>query len=143
MIAKKFNLPVQIHSRDAVQDMLEIMKQRDILPEKIMFHCYELNEELTKIILDRNYSISLGGNITYKRKESAKEQIRQIPLKQIMLETDSPYLAPQPVRGTRNSSKNLRYVAEEIANLKGMTAEEVETQTYINACEFYGIKQDI
>ena len=142
-LAKRLNLPVQIHSRDAVADMLEVMKQVDILPEKIMFHCYELNEELTKIILDRGYSISLGGNITYKRKESAKKQIREIPLSQIMLETDSPYLAPQNVRGTRNSSKNLCYVAEEIANLKGITIEEVVEQTYINACEFYSLRKDI
>lgn len=143
IIAKRLNLPVQIHSRDAVQDMLKIMQEVDELPEKIMFHCYELNEELTKIILDRGYSISLGGNITYKRKESAKEQVRRIPLEQIMLETDSPYLAPQAVRGTRNSSKNLCYVAEEIANLKGITVEEVVEQTFKNACEFYGIKEDI
>lgn len=142
-LAKKLNLPVQIHSRDAVQDMLKVMQNVDILPEKIMFHCYELNEELTKIIIDRGYSISLGGNITYKRKESAKEQIRKIPLKQIMLETDSPYLAPQIVRGTRNSSKNLCYVAEEIAKLKEITIDEVVEQTYINACEFYGLNKDI
>lgn len=141
-IAKKLNLPVQIHSRDAVQDMLNILKNTEILPEKIMFHCYELNEEMTKIIIDRGYSISLGGNITYKRKESAKEQIRNIPLKQIMLETDSPYLAPQAVRGTRNSSKNLCYVAQEIAHLKGITVEEVVEQTFKNACKFYGINKN-
>lgn len=141
-IAKKLNLPVQIHSRDAVQDMLKVMQEVNELPEKIMFHCYELNEEMTKIIIDRGYSISLGGNITYKRKESAKEQIRRIPLSQIMLETDSPYLAPQAVRGTRNSSKNLCYVAEEISSLKGITVEEVIDQTFKNACEFYGIKQE-
>jgi len=142
-LAKKLNLPVQIHSRDAVQDMIRVMQNVEILPKKVMFHCYELKEELTKIILDRGYSISLGGNITYKRKESAKEQIRKIPLTQIMLETDSPYLAPQNVRGTRNSSKNLCYVAEEIANLKGITTEEVVKQTYMNACDFYGLKKDI
>lgn len=142
-LAKKLNLPVQIHSRDAVADMLQIMNNLEILPEKIMFHCYELNEELTKIIIDRGYSISLGGNITYKRKESAKEQIRRIPLEQIMLETDSPYLAPQAVRGTRNSSKNLCYIAEEIANLKRITIEEVVEQNYKNACRFYGINKNI
>lgn len=140
-LAKKLNLPVQIHSRDAVEDMLEVMKQKDILPDKIMFHCFELNEELTKIIIERGYSVSLGGNITYKRRESAIEQIRKIPLNQIMLETDSPYLAPQDVRGTRNSSKNLHYVAEKIAEIKGITLEEVVSTTTANAIKFYGIKQ--
>ncbi|MBR5228179.1 MAG: TatD family hydrolase [Clostridia bacterium] len=138
-IAKKLDLPIQIHSRDAVEDMIKIIKNEDELPNKIMFHCYELNEELTKIIIQRGYSISLGGNITYKRKESVKEQIKRIPLKQIMLETDSPYLAPQEVRGTRNSSKNLKYVAQEIAKIKGISIEEVVRQTYKNACEFYNI----
>ena len=103
-LAKKLKLPVQIHSRDAVQDMVEILKLTDIWPSKVMFHCYELNEEITKIILDRGYSISLGGNITYKRKQSAIDQIKAIPIEQIMLETDSPYLAPEGLRGTRNSS---------------------------------------
>lgn len=138
-LAKKLNLPVQIHSRDAVEDMLEIMKQEDILPDKIMFHCFELNEELTKIIIERGYSVSLGGNITYKRRESAIEQIRKIPLNQIMLETDSPYLAPQAVRGTRNSSKNLHYVAERIAEIKGLSLEEVVSLTTENAIKFYNL----
>ncbi len=138
-LAKKLNLPVQIHSRDAVEDMLEIMKREDILPEKIMFHCFELNEELTKIIIERGYSVSLGGNITYKRRESAIEQIRQIPLSQIMLETDSPYLAPQAVRGTRNSSKNLHYVAEKIAEIKGVSTEAAASTTYMNAVKFYNL----
>lgn len=138
-LAKKLNLPVQIHSRDAVEDMLEIMKQKDILPDKVMFHCFELNEELTKIIIERGYSVSLGGNITYKRRESAIEQIRKIPLNQIMLETDSPYLAPQAVRGTRNSSKNLHYVAEKIAEIKGITLEEVGSTTTANAIKFYNL----
>lgn len=143
-LAKSLNLPIQIHSRDAVADMLEIFNNKEIqdnvLPRKIMFHCYELNEELTKIIIDRGYSISLGGNITYKRKESAKEQIKKIPLEQIMLETDSPYLAPKEVRGTRNSSKNLHYVAEEIARIKEIPVEQVVQTTYNNAIEFYNIK---
>lgn len=138
-LAKRLNLPIQIHSRDAVEDMLEIMKCEEILPEKIMFHCFELNEELTKIIIERGYSVSLGGNITYKRRESAIEQIRKIPLSQIMLETDSPYLAPQAVRGTRNSSKNLHYVAEKIAEIKGISAEEVASTTYMNAVKFYNL----
>ena len=138
-IAKKLNLPIQIHSRDAVSDMLEILKHEELLPKKIMFHCYELNEEMTKIIIEKGYSVSLGGNITYKRRDSALEQIKKIPLSQIMLETDSPYLAPQYVRGTRNSSKNLHFVAEKIAEIKGITLEEVIDATYNNAVKFYNL----
>ena len=138
-IAKKLDIPVQIHSRDAVSDRLEILKQEELLPKKIMFHCYELNEEITKIIIKRGYSISLGGNITYKRRDSAIKQIKEIPLSQIMLETDSPYLAPQDVRGTRNSSKNLHFVAEKIAEIKGITLGEVIDTTYNNAVKFYNL----
>lgn len=138
-LAKKLNLPVQIHSRDAIEDMLKIVKNEDNLPNKIMFHCFELNEELTKIIIEKGYSVSLGGNITYKRRESAIEQIRKIPLSQIMLETDSPYLAPQAVRGTRNSSKNLHYVAEKIAEIKGMSVADIVNATYDNAMKFYNL----
>lgn len=138
-IAKKLNLPIQIHSRDAVSDMLEILKHEELLPKKIMFHCYELNEEMTKIIIEKGYSVSLGGNITYKRRDSALEQIKKIPLSQIMLETDSPYLAPQDVRGTRNSSKNLHFVAEKISEIKGITLEEVIDATYNNAVKFYNL----
>ncbi len=140
-IAKKLNLPIQIHSRDAVKDMLEILNHEEILPEKIMFHCYELNEEITKVIIKRGYSVSLGGNITYKRRDSAINQIKEIPLSQIMLETDSPYLAPQDVRGTRNSSKNLHFVAEKIAEIKGITLEEVIDTTYNNAVKFYNLPE--
>ena len=139
-LAKKLNLPVQIHSRDAVQDMLEILNMQDIWPEKVMFHCYELNEEITKIIIDRGYSISLGGNITYKRKQSAIDQIKCIPISQIMLETDSPYLAPDPVRGTRNDSSNLRYIVRKIAELREEDEEEVAKYTYENAMRLFKLK---
>ena len=140
-LAKKLNLPVQIHSRDAVQDMLEILNMQDIWPEKVMFHCYELNEEITKIIIDRGYSISLGGNITYKRKQSAIDQIKSIPISQIMLETDSPYLAPEPLRGTRNSSANIPLVCKKLTEIKGLSEEVVASITMHNFVRFYNINK--
>lgn len=140
-LAKKLNIPVQIHSRDAVQDMLEILNIKEIWPDKVMFHCYELNEEITRIIIDRGYSVSLGGNITYKRKQSAIDQIKAIPLSQIMLETDSPYLSPEGLRGTRNSSSNIPLICKKLAEIKGLSEEEVASITRNNFIEFYNISE--
>lgn len=137
-LAIKYDMPVQIHSRDAVEDMLNILRECE-LPKKIMFHCYELNEEITKLIIDRGYSVSFGGNITYKRKIEALEQIKRIPLEQIMLETDSPYLSPEPLRGTRNDSKNIPLICEKLSSIKEMDVLVVQKQCYLNAINFYNL----
>lgn len=136
-LAKKLGLPVQIHSRDAVEDMLKILSVQDIWPDKVMFHCYELNEEITKIIIDRGYSISLGGNITYRRKLSAIDQIKQIPLSQIMLETDSPYLSPEGFRGNRNSSGNIPIIAKKLAEIKDVSEAIIASTTVENSKIFF------
>ena len=132
-------LPVQIHSRDASIDTVEVLESTDKKPEKIMFHCFDLNEQTAKYIKEKGYKISVGGNITYKRTDTAIKVIREMPIESIMTETDAPYLAPVPHRGERNESKNIAYVIEKIAEIKEMDKEYVASILYNNAIEFYGL----
>ena len=136
----ELGLPVQIHSRDASIDTVELLESVEKKPEKIMFHCFDLNEQTARYIIQKGYKISLGGNITYKRTETAIKVIKEMPLESIMTETDSPYLSPASQRGTTNQSLNINEVIEKIAEIKGISKEEVERIVYNNAIEFYGLK---
>ena len=104
-----------------------------------MFHCFDLNEQTAKYIMKKGYSISSGGNITYKRTDTAIKVIKDMPIENIMTETDSPYLAPVPHRGERNESLNIAYVIEKIAEIKEMDKDQVSNILYNNAVEFYGL----
>ncbi len=137
--AYEVGLPVQIHSRDASIDTVEILEATEKKPSKIMFHCFDLNEQTARFIIKNGYKISVGGNITYKRTETAINVLKQMPLESIMTETDAPYLAPQSKRGTRNDSSNISEVIEKLAEIKGMDKEELAEVVYNNAKEFYGI----
>lgn len=137
--AYELGLPVQIHSRDASIDTVEVLESTDKKPDKIMFHCFDLNEQTAKYIIKNGYKISLGGNITYKRTDTAIKVIKDMPIESIMTETDSPYLSPIPHRGERNESLNIAYVIEKLAQIKEMDKEEVARIVYNNALEFYGL----
>ncbi len=137
--AYEVGLPVQIHSRDASIDTVAILEQTEKKPSKIMFHCFDLNEQTARFIIKNGYKISVGGNITYKRTETAINVLKQMPLESIMTETDAPYLAPQSKRGTRNDSSNIHEVIEKLAEIKEMDKEELAEVVYNNAKEFYGI----
>ncbi len=137
--AYELGLPVQIHSRDASIDTMEVLESTENKPEKIMFHCFDLNEQTAKYIINKGYKISLGGNITYKRTETAIKVIKEMPIENIMTETDSPYLAPVPHRGERNESLNIVEVIKKLAEIKEMNIEEVAKILYNNAIEFYGL----
>lgn len=137
--AYEVGLPVQIHSRDASLDTVEILENTDKKPKKIMFHCFDLNEQTARYIIEHGYKISVGGNITYKRTETAIKVLKEMPLKNIMTETDSPYLAPQTKRGTRNNSANIHEVIEKLAEIKEIDKEELAEILYNNAKEFYNI----
>ena len=132
-LANKLNLPIVIHTREAVMDTLDILK--NIKPTVIpgVFHCCPLNIELIKEALKLGFYISFAGPITFKNSKNAREIARLAPLEQMLIETDSPYLAPEPVRGTRNDSRNVRYIAEKIAEYKEIPVEQVAEQTYKNA----------
>ena len=137
-IANKLDLPIVIHTRDAIMDTLQILKENVVL-NKGVFHCCPLNRELIKEALKLNFYISFSGVITFKNAKNADEIINIVPIDKMLIETDSPYLAPEPVRGTRNNSINVKYVAQKIALSKNISIEEVAKITYDNANKLFKI----
>ena len=123
-LARETNLPVIIHSRDAEE-----------IPGVI--HCYSYSKEMAQEFIRMGYYIGVGGVVTFKNAKKLKETVESIPLERILLETDCPYMAPEPYRGTRNDSSNIPYVIAKIAELKGITAEEVEHVTEQNARKLF------
>lgn len=137
-LAKKRSLPVNIHSRDAAEDTFQIMKEH-AQGLKGIIHCFSGSKELAVEYVKMGFYIGVGGVVTFKNGKKLKQVVEAIPLTSIVLETDCPYLAPEPNRGKRNNSSYIKYVAEEIARLKNVTYEEVLSQTELNAKEIYGI----
>lgn len=131
-IANRLELPIVIHTREAVMDTLAILKQREVL-KKGVFHCCPLNRELVKEALKLGFYISFAGPITFKNSKNANEIIEMVPNDRMLIETDSPYLSPEPLRGRRNDPRNVRFVAQKVAEVKGMTLEETAKITYQNA----------
>lgn len=138
-MANKYDLPIVIHTRDAVMDTLTMLKEHPV-NKKGVFHCCPLNRELVKEALKLGFYISMAGPVTFKNSKNANEIIEMCPMDKILIETDSPYLAPEPVRGTRNDSRNLKYIAQKIASVKGITIEEVAETTYENTMKCFNIK---
>ncbi len=137
-LANKYDLPIVIHSRDAWIDTIEILKENNV-NRKGVFHCCQLNMELIRNALDLEYYISIAGPITFKNVKNAEEIINMIPNDRILIETDSPYLSPEPNRGKRNDSSNVRFVAEKIAEIKNIPVEEVAKMTRENINEIFGV----
>ena len=123
-LANTLNLPIVIHTRDAVNDTLKILKEHPVI-KKGIFHCCPLNRELVKEGLKLGFYISLSGVITFKNAKNANEIIEMISEDKLLIETDSPYLSPEPVRGTRNNCMNVKYVAKKIADVKAKNIEEI------------------
>jgi TatD DNase family protein len=138
-LANKLELPIVIHTREAIFDTLSILKQEIHPMQKGIFHCCPLNLDLIKEGLKLGFYISFAGPITFKNSKNAEEAIKAVPLEKILIETDSPYLAPEPVRGTRNDSSNVIYMAEKIAQVKQMSTTEVAKATYENAKRIFQI----
>ncbi|MDO5725472.1 MAG: TatD family hydrolase [Tissierellia bacterium] len=141
MLAKELDLPVVIHSRDAHKDTFDILKEYSQLNPgaKILLHCYSGSVELMREYMKIGASISLGGVTTFKNGRVAKEVAKEIPKDRLLLETDSPYLTPEPFRGKRNQPKYIRYTCEKIAKLRGLDTKTVENFTDENAKRFYNI----
>lgn len=137
-LANSLCLPIAIHTRDAVMDTLEILKTHKVENTGI-FHCCPLNRELIKEGLKLGFYISFSGTVTFKNSKNADEMINLVPDDKILIETDSPYLSPEPVRGTRNVPTNVRYVAEKIAKAKQYNLEKIAKITYNNAKKIYKI----
>lgn len=137
-LANKLKLPIVIHTREAIMDTLEILKQ-NLVDKKGVFHCCPQNRELIKEGLKLGFYISFAGPITFKSSKNAEEMINLVPDNRILIETDSPYLAPEPVRGTRNDCRNVKYIAEKIAKAKNISLEEVAKITMQNVRELFNI----
>ena len=131
-LANEFNLPIVIHTREAVMDTLDILKKNEVY-KKGVFHCCPLNRELVKEGLKLGFYISFAGPVTFKNSKNANEIISMVPNDRILIETDSPYLSPEPLRGKRNDPRNVKYIARKITEVKGITLEEVADITYNNA----------
>ena len=135
-LAYKLSMPVVIHDRDAHGDTMEIL--RKYKPKGIM-HCFSGSVEMCREIVNLGMSISLGGVVTFKNARHSVEVAKYIPLDRLMLETDAPYLAPVPFRGKRCDSSMIMMTAERIAEIKGISVEELLKITAENACRMYGI----
>ena len=138
-LANEYNLPIVIHTREAVDDTIDILKNKIEATKKGVFHCCPLNRELVKQALKIGFYISFAGPVTFKNSKNANEIIQMVPLDKMVIETDSPYLAPEPHRGTRNDSRNVKYIAEKIANVKEMSLEDIAKITYKNAMKIFEI----
>ncbi len=136
-IANKLNKPIVIHTREAVMDTLEILKKHPV-NKKGIFHCCPLNVELIKEGLKLGFYISFSGNITFKNAKS-EETVSIVPNERILIETDSPYLSPEPYRGRRNTPSNVKLVAKRVAEIKKVSIEEIAEITYRNAMKIYDI----
>lgn len=139
-VAKEVKLPVVIHSRDAARDTLDIMKSSHAETTGGVVHCFSYTKEIAREYLEMGYYFGIGGVVTFANARKLKEAVSYIPLDRILLETDSPYLAPEPNRGKRNSSLNLPYIAKEIAALKGLDYEEVLAVTHENAEKLFRLQ---
>lgn len=138
-LAKELDLPVIIHSREAAEDTLNIMRKH-AQGLRGVIHCFSYSKELAEEYVKMGFHIGIGGVVTFKNGKKLKEVAQIIPLERILLETDCPYLAPEPYRGKRNSSLYIPYIAQAVADLKGTTYEEVVAQTEKNAKELFGIQ---
>lgn len=134
--ANQMNLPLNIHSREAHLDTLEILKKYNKNSTAIM-HCFSGSLEFARECIKEGIYIALGGVVTFKNAKKTKEVATNIPLEYLLLETDDPYLAPVPFRGKENQPMYVKYVAEEIANLRGITPEEVAKTSTENAKKIF------
>lgn len=137
-IANKLGLPIVIHTRDAVMDTIDVIKNKIKCDKAGIFHCCPLNIELVKEAVKLGYYISFSGVITFKNAKP-EEVIKYVPLDKILIETDSPYLSPEPNRGKRNNSMNVEYVARKIAMIREMAYEDVVEITNINAKKIFNL----
>lgn len=136
-LAKETGLPVIIHSRDAAEDTMQVMKEHEAQEIPGVIHCYSYSKELAGEFVKMGYFIGVGGVVTFKNARKLVETVEAIPVEHILLETDCPYMAPEPHRGSRNDSSNIPFVIEKIAQIKGISAAEVERITEENAYRLF------
>lgn len=135
LIAKKFNLPIVIHTREATEDTYEILKKYDV---RGVLHCYSGSLEMAKLYIERGFMFGIGGVLTFKNSK-LKDVVKEIPMQNLILETDSPYLAPEPKRGSVNEPKNIKVIAGSLAKIKEISIEEVTEITTANAKRLFDL----
>lgn len=138
-IANKLNLPISIHTREAVYDTLDILKNEIEVKNRGIFHCCPLNVELVKEAVKLGFYISFSGNITFKNSKNANKCIEEVPIDKVLIETDSPYMTPEPYRGKRNNSIYVKLVAKKIAEVRRMELADIAEITLDNAKRIYKI----
>lgn len=138
-LANNLNLPIQIHTREAIADTLEILKDNKV-NRKGIFHCCPFNRELVKEGLKLGFYISFAGPTTFKNSKNATEIIKMVPDDKMLVETDSPYLSPEPFRGKRNDPSRVQYIIKKIAEVKEKSFEEIEKMVYENANTIFNLK---
>ena len=136
-LAREINKPVIIHSREAAKDTYDIMKANNAAEVGGVVHCYSYSTELALEFVKMGFYIGIGGVVTFQNAKKMVEVVASVPLEHLLLETDCPYLAPVPNRGKRNSSLNLPYIAQKIAEIKGVLYNEVVEITAQNARKMY------
>lgn len=138
-LARKVGLPVIIHSRDAAKDTLDILKVHNAQEIGGVVHCFSYTKEIAREYLNLDFYFGIGGVLTFQNAKKLKEAVSYIPMEKILIETDSPYLSPEPYRGRRNSSLNLPYIIRELAILKNLSEDEVISITEQNAKKLFNI----
>ncbi|XMB71802.1 TatD family hydrolase [Mycoplasmatota bacterium WC30] len=138
-LANKYHKPIVVHMRDATNDTYNVIKENKTKDTTGVMHCYSASVEVMKQFIDLNMYISLAGPVTFRNAKVPKEVAKEISLDNLLVETDSPYLSPMPFRGKTNEPKNVLYIAQEIADLKGVSLEEVQNKTFYNTCKLYNI----
>ena len=137
-IAKDLNLPLVIHTRQAQSETLKVL--RDAMPVRAVVHCFSGDAEFLQMCLDLGFYISYTCNITYKKAQNLRDMVKLTPLDKLILETDCPYLSPEGQRGMRNTPLNIKFLAEEVSHIKGISFEEVANITTANAFKFFNLK---
>ena len=140
-LAKEVKLPIIVHDREAHGDTVDILRSEKANEAGGIVHCFSGSREMARDVLDLGMYIGIGGTLTFKNARKIKEVAEYVPLESIVLETDAPYLAPEPFRGKRNNSALIRYVIEELAKIKGISKELVEEKTFKNAMICYRIEE--
>lgn len=138
-LAKKLKLPIIIHNRDATEDVVQILREENAEEVGGIMHCFSGSAETAKECIEMNFHISLGGPVTFKNAKKPKRVAIEVPLDRLLIETDCPYLAPHPYRGKRNEPAYVKLVAEQVAELKEISFEEVAQKTTENAKKLFGI----
>ena len=139
-LAKEVNKPIVIHTRDAMADTIQILQEEKASEIGGIMHSFSGSVESMNIMLKENFYISLGGPVTFKNAKTPKEVAKACPLDKLLIETDCPYLTPTPYRGKRNEPAYVHYVAQEIADLKEMSYEQLTKQTFNNACTLFRLE---